>query len=181
MKPPAGRTTQTNKKALAVISGGLDSTVSLFMAQKKYHVSCAILFHYGQKAFAMEKKACRRLTQDHKIELRIIDLKWLSNLSKSALFSGKQTIPRLTASDLKKPSALKKTAIQVMVHNRNMIFLSCAASLALEKNCHTLICGFNAEEAVTFPDNSHDFLASVNQTLALSTKPLKIRVISCTI
>ena len=52
--------------------------------------------------------------------------------------------------------------------NRNAIFIHIAAAFAGGKNTD-LIVGFNKEEATTFPDNSKEFVQSINNTLKLST------------
>jgi 7-cyano-7-deazaguanine synthase len=165
-------------KALAVISGGLDSTIALFMAKKNYTIPYAVIFDYGHRAFRMELQACRKLVRPLSIKLFVIDLSWLSGLSASSLVSAKKTVPHLKRDDLKNMDLLKKTANSVLVQNRNMIFLSCAAGIALEKGCSALVVGFNAEEAMTFPDNSNSFVQSINETLAVSVSPRKIRVLS---
>jgi len=62
-----------------------------------------------------------------------------------------------------------ETAKAVWVPNRNGIFLNIAAALAESQSINSLYVGFNAEEAVTFPDNSLDYVNSMNQSLSFST------------
>ncbi len=68
----------------------------------------------------------------------------------------------------------------VWVPNRNALFIAAASAIAESENISAVIAGFNAEEARTFPDNSHDFLRAQNAALAFSTRGL-VRVISPTI
>ena len=174
---------QKNKpeKALIILSGGLDSTAALYMSLKNYSITCCVFFNYGQKAYKEEYKACKRLTSKLKLNLIKIDIPWPNIYSQSALTSKNIVIPELDTSDLKDKIKLKRTALQVMVYNRNMIFISIAARIAAELNCSRLITGFNREEAQTFPDNSKEFLKSINKTLNISLKPKKVKVISPTI
>lgn len=169
------------KKALAVISGGLDSTVALYLASQKYRIAGGVFFDYSQKACRWEKQACRKLAARLDMPLHSIDLTWMAETSCSALIKKNKSIPILKQKDLTKRNKLVQTAGRVMVQNRNMIFLSCAASIAAEQGCQYIIVGFNAEEAGTFPDNSENFLDSMNTSLLASLKPLKVKVIAPTI
>ncbi|MCK5706118.1 MAG: 7-cyano-7-deazaguanine synthase QueC [Candidatus Aureabacteria bacterium] len=181
MKPAPKQKINMDKTALAVISGGLDSTVALYLALKKHKVKSAVFFNYGQKAFSLELRSCKKLTKRLGIKLFIIDLTWIRNISKSAITGCIKKTPKINKKDLNKKNITLKTANDVMVYNRNMIFISSAAAIGAENDCRYLITGFNAEEALTFPDNSCKFLDSINETLKASLKPIKIKVISPTI
>src|SRR6185436_13791015 len=56
------------------------------------------------------------------------------------------------------------------VPNRNGVFLNVAAAFAESLKAEQVIAGFNAEEAASFPDNSPEFMNSVNSALEFSTK-----------
>lgn len=56
------------------------------------------------------------------------------------------------------------------VPNRNGLFINIAATYAENLNADLLICGFNREEALIFPDNSEDFIEAINKALYYSTK-----------
>jgi 7-cyano-7-deazaguanine synthase len=171
---------KTRPRALAILSGGLDSTVALCMARKKLRFECAVIFNYGQKAYHAERRACRKLSERLSFDLLEVDLSWLSSFSRSAL-TDKKKIPTLNYDDLNRMPKLKRSAAAVTVHNRNMIFISCAAGIALDKGCHVLVAGFNAEEAATFPDNSPSFLSAVNLALRSSLRPRRLAVASPTL
>ncbi len=55
------------------------------------------------------------------------------------------------------------------VPNRNGLFINIGATYAENMGATLLICGFNREEALTFPDNSPDFVVAINQALSYST------------
>ena len=168
-------------KAIGIISGGLDSTIALHKAKNKYHIPYCIFFNYGQKSYKYEKHACIKLSRKLKFKLIEIDISFISDFSKSSLTKQKKAIPRLRKKDLQNKKLLISTAHNVMVQNRNMIFISIAAGIAVELKCNKLITGFNKEEARAFPDNSKTFMKSINKTLQISLKPYKIKVISPTI
>ena len=73
----------------------------------------------------------------------------------------------------------RQTAATVWVPNRNGIFINIAAAWAETLNCQLVVTGFNAEEAVTFPDNSAAYVLAVNEALSYSTAN-GVRVVSYT-
>ncbi|MBN1520956.1 MAG: 7-cyano-7-deazaguanine synthase [Candidatus Aureabacteria bacterium] len=168
-------------RALMLLSGGLDSTVALALSLKKFNVTHSVYFNYGQKALDQERKSCKKLTKRLGVRFVELHLPWPCSSSGCALTSKRVKVPLLQKADLRNRKKLEKAASRVMVYNRNMIFISCAARLAAEMGCRFLIAGFNAEEAATFPDNSKAFLDSINRTLKISLRPFKLRVISPTL
>ncbi len=146
------------KKALVLLSGGLDSTVSLASALKNYHLLSALTFDYGQKSAQAEIKAAQKISHYYKIQHRVIDLPWLKEISKSALTDPEFDIP------------LKLNSVkQVWVPNRNGVFLAIAASFAEALSCDMVITGFNKEEARAFPDNSMRYILAANEAFKYST------------
>jgi len=57
----------------------------------------------------------------------------------------------------------------VWVPNRNGVFINIAASFAEALGCDTIVVGFDAEEAATFPDNSREYVEAANKALSYST------------
>ena len=70
----------TNNKAIILLSGGLDSVVSLSEATKKYNIEYALTFDYGQKALKQELKASEDISIYYNIKYNIIKLDWLKKL-----------------------------------------------------------------------------------------------------
>lgn len=162
-----------HERAVALLSGGLDSTVSLALALEFCVVETAIFFDYGQHASAMEEKAVRRIAGHYGIGLERFALPWLAAISSSSLIAGRgePPYPSPEGADGTAPASSRT----VWVENRNAIFLNIAAAVAAERDCQLVITGFNAEEAVDFPDNSDAFLESVNRTLEFGVrKPVRI-------
>ncbi len=62
----------TNNKAIILLSGGLDSVVSLSEATKKYNIEYALTFDYGQKALKQELKASEDISIYYNIKYNII-------------------------------------------------------------------------------------------------------------
>jgi 7-cyano-7-deazaguanine synthase len=159
-------------KGVAVLSGGLDSTVSLAVAVRKLKVALALTFDYGQRAARREREASRAIARHYRIPHRVIQTPWLADLTRTALVNRKARLPRHEMSD--------RSAKAVWVPNRNGCFLEIAAAHAESMGAQRLITGFNREEAATFPDNSKAYVSAVNGALSFSTAN-GVRVVSYTI
>ena len=61
---------QMNKKGVILLSSGLDSLVSLYMAQKECDVVLALTFNYGQKAALDEIDAAKKITKSLILNIR---------------------------------------------------------------------------------------------------------------
>jgi len=154
---------ETVRRAVVLLSGGLDSTVALASAAAAGRVPAVCLyFDYGQRAARREGEAARRIAAHYGVSLEEIELPWLARLSKSALVAGGEGSLRWSR------ERLGDTALRdVWVENRNGIFIDIAAFHAAERECGTVIVGFNREEAAAFPDNSEEYLARMNAALEL--------------
>ena len=161
------------KKAISVLSGGLDCTVATSAFAEDYEIH-AITFNYGQKAFEREVKAARQICGKMNWSHEVIDLPWLSEISASSLNTS-EDIPEVSFDDLDDIEKSKKTAQSVWVPARNMVFTSIAVSYAESLGAEIIIVGWDAEEAATFPDNSKEFLDAFNELIDVGS-PDKIRI-----
>ena len=161
------------KKAISVMSGGLDCTVatSIFANTHEIH---AITFNYGQKAAEKEievsKKICEKMDWTHEV----IDLPWLAQISTSSLNTDEE-IPELTNDDLDNIKKSQESASSVWVPARNTVFTSIALSYAESINASAIIVGWNGEEGATFPDNSKEYMGKFNE-LIKEGSPEKIKI-----
>ncbi len=166
--------------AIVLLSGGLDSTLSLLIAQGEATVRFALTFDYGQKSRECEISFSKRICEIYKIEHRVVALPFFSELATHPFFGGASSCPNPTAGELDDHKASTKSAKAVWVPNRNGLFINVAASLAERENINLIYVGFNAEEAATFPDNSKAYITAVNESLAYSTLN-KVKVTAPTI
>ena len=161
------------KKAISVLSGGLDCTVATCVFDKDYEIH-AITFNYGQKAFEQElnasKNICKKMGWTHEV----IDLPWLAEISDSSLNTD-DDIPELAEEDLDNFDKSIETASSVWVPARNTVFTSIALSYAESKDAEIIIVGWNGEEGTTFPDNSKEYLNEFNELIGVGS-PNKIRI-----
>ena len=161
------------KKAISVMSGGLDCTVATAVYDKDYEIH-AITFDYGQKAAAQEirasKEICERMGWSHEV----INLDWLSRISNSSLNTN-DDIPEVDETDLDDFNKSSETASNVWVPARNTVFTSIALSYSESIGAEIIIVGWNGEEGATFPDNSKEYLDEFNELISVGS-PEKIRI-----
>ena len=151
------------KKAISVLSGGLDCTVATSMFAKDYEI-LAITFNYGQKAFKRELQASKEICEKMNWTHEVIDLPWLSKISNSTLNTD-DDVPELKDEDLDDCEKSSESASSVWVPARNTVFTSIALSYAESMGASTIIVGWNGEEGATFPDNSKGYLEKFNQLI----------------
>lgn len=165
-------------KSIVLLSGGLDSSVSLAQALKETDVALSLTFDYGQKSADKEKKAAAALAAYYKINHRVLELNFLKEITRTALVS-KEELPEPGLTDLDDQEKSSASAALVWVPNRNGVFINIAAVFAEAYQCGIIVTGFNREEAATFPDNSRDFVSAANLALSFSTLS-KVRLVSYT-
>lgn len=155
-------------KSIILLSGGLDSLVSLAVTKQDYNIKLALTFDYGQKAVEQEIEASKRICEFYEIEHKIIKLDWLKEITQTSLVS-EEDIPLTQLEDLSSDEFTAKSAASVWVPNRNGIFLNIAASFADSYHYNYIIFGANQEEGTTFPDNTQEFIDAINESFMYST------------
>lgn len=163
------------EKAIAILSGGLDSGVAMSSYVENYEIY-AITFDYGQKSIEAEIKASKALCDYYGISHKIIDLKWLGEISNSALNSEKD-IPKPKENNLDNLDEAKESAKAVWVPGRNTVFTAIGCSYAESIGASKIIVGWDLEEANTFPDNSKEFLNRFNELIKTGS-PDNIEVVA---
>lgn len=161
------------KKAISVMSGGLDCTVATSVYDKDYEIH-AITFNYGQKAAEQEIIASRKICEKMGWSHEVVDLAWLAQISNSSLNTS-EDIPEVTEEDLDNLDKSSETASNVWVPARNTVFTSIALSYAESIGAEIIIVGWNGEEGETFPDNSKEYLEEFNELIDVGS-PDKIRI-----
>jgi len=143
--------------SVLLLSGGLDSLVAAYAARAEHRPLLGITFEYGQRSAAREAEAAVQVCADLGVTHRLVTLPWLEELAPPALVD--------PSSDL-----AAATDRSVWVPARNAVFVSIAAAFAEVLHCDAIVCGFNAEEAETFPDNSPEFVRRCDAMLELGTR-----------
>ena len=167
-------------EVVVIFSGGIDSTVCLGKAIKKYGNKnvCCLGFNYGQKNIK-EIESAKRIAEYYDVNLDILDISNLFKYSNSSmLISSSEEIPKITYDEQVKD--LKDGEdVSTNVPFRNGLLLSIAASYAISKNVNTIYYGIHYEEGVAhelYPDCSSDFNKSINRAIYIgSGKKVKVK------
>ena len=144
-------------KSIILLSGGLDSLVTLGYAQKHtdYNVELALTFDYGQKALRNEIETSAKICEYYRIKHKVIKLDWLKDITNTALVSNEE----LPQDDF----ATQDSCNAVWVPNRNALFLNIAACFCDSYDYDYILYGANKEEAGTFSDNTEEFRAQISK------------------
>ncbi len=151
-------------KSIILMSGGLDSVVSLAIAREKYNIELALTFDYGQKSVKQEILSSDKICKYYNVAHKVIKLDWLEKITHTALVSDSDIPVNI---DLENS---KEAAKSVWVPNRNGLFLNVAASFADAEDYDYIFIGANKEEAATFSDNTQKFIDSINLEFEYSTE-----------
>lgn len=151
-------------KSIVLLSGGLDSLVSLGLKRNELNVSLALTFDYGQKSAQQEIDASKKICEYYGIEHEVIKLDWLKYITQTSLVSDDK-IP--TGDALNDGNQSMKS---VWVPNRNGLFLNIAGSYADSYGYDYVLIGANKEEAQTFSDNTQEFIDAINKEFEYSTQ-----------
>jgi len=155
--------TSANKKAIVLLSGGLDSTTTLAIAQSEGYTPYAITFKYGQRHDA-EIAAARRVAAQFDVANHVI-----ANID-LRMFGGSA----LTADiDVPKGRAIDEMSEGIpitYVPARNTIFLSLALAWAETLEISDLFLGVNALDYSGYPDCRPEYIAAYETMANLATK-----------
>lgn len=148
-----------DKKAVVLVSGGLDSTTVLAIARQQGFQCYALSFNYGQKAHAELAAAKHNARLLGAIEHKVIELD-LRAIGGSALTDEGIAVPEQ-----------QTTGIPVTyVPARNTVFLSIALGWAEVLGAQDIFIGVNAVDYSGYPDCRAEFIEAFEQMANLATK-----------
>lgn len=151
-------------RSIILLSGGLDSLVSLGLKKDELNVELGLTFDYGQKSASKEIEASRKICEHYNIKHKVIKLDWLKDITQTSLVSDKDVPTGMELEDS------FNSAKSVWVPNRNGLFLNIAGCFADSYGYNYILIGANKEEAQTFSDNTQDFINAVNGEFEFSTQ-----------
>lgn len=149
------------KKAVVLLSGGLDSATALAIAKAMGFDCYALSFRYGQR-HAIELECATQLAQAQRvIEHRILTIP-LGEFGGSALTDPMIAVPHQAGTADEIPVTY--------VPARNTIFLSYALAWAEVLGSFDLFIGINALDYSGYPDCRPEFIAAYEKMANLATK-----------
>ncbi len=160
------------KKAVCIISGGMDSALSSYIAKFRdgYEI-IALHFNYGQKTEKKELECFKKIANSLK-SLRVVelDLHFIKEIGGSALTDQAIEVPK---------SGIEPGVPVTYVPFRNGIFLSIAAALAEKEGAQAIYIGVVEEDSSGYPDCSDSFIQKLESAIDEGTKPeTKIELIT---
>ncbi len=149
------------KKAVVLLSGGLDSATTAAIAISQGYDAIAISFRYGQRHHR-ELLAAKKIVAKLNIkEHFIVDVN-LSQWGGSSLTDTSMEIPQEGV----QPDIIPST----YVPGRNTVFIAIALSLAEAKNAEAIYLGINAVDYSGYPDCRPEYLAAYQKLASLASK-----------
>lgn len=149
------------KKAVVLLSGGLDSATSAAQAIADGYQVIALSLFYGQR-HDRELEAAKVIVQQLKIPQHFILDVNLAQWGGSSLTDAAIAIPQ----DGVQTDVIPST----YVPGRNTVFLAIALSLAEAQTAEAIYLGINAVDYSGYPDCRPEYLAAVQKLAALSSK-----------
>ncbi|SMC09566.1 7-cyano-7-deazaguanine synthase QueC [Nitratiruptor tergarcus] len=149
------------KKAVCILSGGMDSTLASFIAKNEGYSIIAIHFNYGQRTQTKELEAFRAIAKELGAKIYEIDLPFFKQIGASALVDENIAVP---------VDGIKPGVPITYVPFRNGIFLSIAAAIAEKEGAEAIYIGVVEEDSSGYPDCRESFIEAMEKAINLGTK-----------
>lgn len=140
------------KKAIVLLSGGLDSATCLAMARDQGYECHTLAFDYGQRHRAELAAAQQLSAQMGAASHRVVQL-GMAEIGGSSLLGHDEDLPEAGGEGV--PSTY--------VPARNTVFLSLALGLAEVVDAEAIFIGIHDEDSSGYPDCRPEFLAAFQQ------------------
>jgi 7-cyano-7-deazaguanine synthase len=156
-------------RVIALVSGGIDSTVALWMAmEQRFQVIKTVHFQYGQshaREIASAQAVCdhANLPTPQIVRLNFDYLRGLTALLPKDGFSHDDAAKTTTDQFGEEVSA-------TYVPGRNIVMLALAGGMADALRAHGIVGGWNAEDYSGYPDCRPLFLSSMQTALGLGLR-----------
>ena len=150
------------KKAVCVMSGGMDSTLAAYMMKNEGYEIIAIHFNYDQRTQTKELECFNNICDALHVENRyILDLDFFKQLGASALTDKNIDVPT---------TGLEDGVPITYVPFRNGIFLSMSAAVAEKEGASAISIGVVEEDSSGYPDCRESYIKSMQESINLGTK-----------
>jgi len=150
-------------KAIALLSGGIDSAVAAAIAQKAEFEIHALSFDYGQR-HALELEAAKELARFLNCSSHIIFPLPINQFGGSSLL-GQGEVPK-GRTEKEIASGIPSTYVPA----RNLVFLAIAVSYAEALSASAVVIGAHAVDYSGYPDCRPEFMDAFQRAANLATK-----------
>jgi 7-cyano-7-deazaguanine synthase len=161
------------KKAVILLSGGLDSTTALYLAKSEGYEVYSICFDYGQR-HNKEIKCAKNIAEKAGVKEHILVKTNMNAWGGSALTDKNIDVPKGNENSEDIPITY--------VPARNMIFLAYAASYAEAVGAQDIFIGVSQVDYSGYVDCRHEFIEAMENAINLGTvcaavqgKKIKVR------
>ncbi len=150
------------KKAICLLSGGMDSAVTLYFARREGYIPVALSFDYGQR-HEKEVEAAHKIAHALDASQHVIRFKlpWKG----SSLLEHDGKVPHG-----RDPEHISREIPSTYVPARNSIFLAFAFSCAEAEKAEAVFFGANALDFSGYPDCRPDFIAAFAEAMHHGTR-----------
>ncbi|MFO7883220.1 MAG: 7-cyano-7-deazaguanine synthase QueC [Desulfobacteraceae bacterium] len=158
-------TDQLEKKAVVLLSGGIDSATTLAVAKAQGYKVLAVSFNYGQRHI-LELEAAGKTARALKAETHIVINVDFKKIGGSAL-TGTMDIPKHDRVDeIENSEDIPVTYVPA----RNTIFLSYGLALAEVHCCKAIFIGVTAVDYSGYPDCRMEYITAFEKMANLATR-----------
>lgn len=147
------------RKAVVLVSGGLDSATCLAIAKSQGYQLYAMSFDYGQRHYAELAAAAGVAEAFQVIQHKVVKLD-MGTIGGSALTDGGIAVPEAHSEGIP----------VTYVPARNTVFLSLALGWAEVLDANDIFIGVNAVDYSGYPDCRPEFIAAFEKVANLATK-----------
>jgi len=152
-------TEQISRKAVVLISGGLDSATCLAIAAAQDYKCYAMSFDYGQRSRSELNAANKVVERAGAVDHKIITLD-MAAIGGSALTDNAIAIPEQESEGIP----------VTYVPARNTVFLAYALAWAEVLGADAIFIGVNARDYSGYPDCRPEYIAAYQRLIDLATK-----------
>jgi 7-cyano-7-deazaguanine synthase len=159
------------RKAVVLLSGGMDSCVSTAMARERHGTANIALLHagYGQRTQSRERRAFAEIADFYDVRQRlVVQLEHFRAIGGSALTDQNIAVPE---NALDAPAGTGDAIPVTYVPFRNAHFLSVAVSWAEALGAGAIYIGAVAEDSSGYPDCRPEYYRAFQELIRVGTRP----------
>jgi 7-cyano-7-deazaguanine synthase len=150
------------RKAVCIMSGGMDSTLAAYLMQQQGYEIVAVHFNYDQRTQQKELECFESIAAALNVTKKyVLDLDFFKQLGASALTDKSIEVPT---------GGIEEGVPVTYVPFRNGIFLSMAAAIAEKEGAEVIAIGVVEEDSSGYPDCREDYITAMQRAINLGTK-----------